>query len=294
MRKILFSLIALALGCGYVAAQVPRSSHVVLIVEENHSYDSVIGQPSMPYLNKLAAQGGLATAYYANTHPSIGNYFFLTTGQLITNDDGFNDTVDADNLVRQFKAAGVSWRSYAQSLPSRGYTGPDKFPYLRRHNPFSYFSDVANDGGQRGNLVPLEQLRADIEAHRLPNFAYVVPDARHDAHNCPSGSGCPDEDMLRSADDFLAGVVPELLASPDFRKDGVLIIVFDESFTDDKAHGGGHIPMVVVGRGVKPGFRSTRLYQQPATERLICEALGLGGCPGAGASAPSMAEFFGR
>ena len=41
----------------------------------------------MPYLNSLASQYDLATQYFANTHPSIGNYFMLTTGQPITFDD---------------------------------------------------------------------------------------------------------------------------------------------------------------------------------------------------------------
>ena len=53
-------------------------------MEENHSYSSVIGNAAMPYLNRLASQYGLATQYYANTHPSIGNYFMLTTGQMVT------------------------------------------------------------------------------------------------------------------------------------------------------------------------------------------------------------------
>jgi len=46
----------------------------------------------MPYLNSLASQYDLATQYFANTHPSIGDYFMLTTGQLVTNDDGFAGT----------------------------------------------------------------------------------------------------------------------------------------------------------------------------------------------------------
>ena len=49
---------------------------------ENASYSDVIGAASMPYLNSLAQKYALATNYYANTHPSIGNYFMLTTGQI--------------------------------------------------------------------------------------------------------------------------------------------------------------------------------------------------------------------
>jgi len=34
----------------------------------------------MPYLNGLINQYGLGTQYYANTHPSIGNYFMFDDG----------------------------------------------------------------------------------------------------------------------------------------------------------------------------------------------------------------------
>src|SRR3954451_1063778 len=91
-------------------AQVPVSSHVVLVMEENHSYESVIGNWSMPYLNGLAQKYGLATQFYANTHPSIGNYFMLTTGQIITNNDNFSGTVSANNLARQIIAGRKSWK----------------------------------------------------------------------------------------------------------------------------------------------------------------------------------------
>jgi len=68
------------------------------VVEENHSYWQVIGNSAMPYLNSLASQYGLATRYYANVHPSIGNYFMLTDGQIETVNDAFSGTVSHDNI----------------------------------------------------------------------------------------------------------------------------------------------------------------------------------------------------
>jgi hypothetical protein len=75
--------------------------HVVIVLEENQNASSVVGNSEMPYLNSLIHDYGLATQYYGNTHPSIGNYFMLTTGQVLTNDD--NDTpssfpVSANNV----------------------------------------------------------------------------------------------------------------------------------------------------------------------------------------------------
>jgi len=80
-RKIhLLAVLLLPLLCvSSSLAAVPQVKHVFIIVEENHSYSSVIGSSSMPYLNGLARRYGLATSYYANVHPSIGNYFMLTT-----------------------------------------------------------------------------------------------------------------------------------------------------------------------------------------------------------------------
>src|SRR5437870_11844327 len=135
-------------------AQIPSTNHVFILVEENHSYSSVVGSSSMPYLNGLISQYSVATQYYANTHPSIGNYFMLTTGQIITNDSTFTGPVTNDNIVRQLLIRGKSWKSYAENLPSVGYTGGDAYPYIKILNPVSYLSDVVNNTNEVLNLVP--------------------------------------------------------------------------------------------------------------------------------------------
>ena len=154
-------LLILSTGCGGVGTlgghgTPPASAHVFLVVEENHSYSQVIGNPSMPYLNSLAAKFGLATQYYADVHPSIGNYFMLTCGQVETLDDSFGGIVKDDNIVRELVKVNKTWRSYAESLPSSGYLGGDVYPYFRHHNPFTYFSDVQGTS-QAGNVVPFSQ-----------------------------------------------------------------------------------------------------------------------------------------
>src|ERR1700690_1571024 len=73
-------------------------NHVFIVMEENHSYSEVIGNPQMPYLNGLAKAYSTAQGYFANTHPSIGNYFMLTTGQILTNNNSYSGTVTADNV----------------------------------------------------------------------------------------------------------------------------------------------------------------------------------------------------
>src|SRR5919198_5471542 len=114
LRAMVFAIVAAALvvaHSGSAFAGVPRVKHVVVVVEENHSYRSVVGSTAMPYLNSLAKKYGLATRYYANTHPSIGNYFMLTTGKIITNNDGWTGTVTSNNIVRRLLIAGKTWKS---------------------------------------------------------------------------------------------------------------------------------------------------------------------------------------
>ena len=151
-------------------AQVPASSHVVLVMEENESASSVIGSSSAwHYLNSLATQYGQATNYYGNYHPSIDNYFMITAGtNPAKNNDSFTATVSADNIVRHMLTAGLTWKSYAQSLPSVGYTGGNvadsQGMYYIRHNPFAYFSDVRNSTGEAANIVPFTQFATDLAA----------------------------------------------------------------------------------------------------------------------------------
>ena len=81
-------------------------------------------------------------------------------------------------------------------------------------------------------------------------------------------------------------------ATSAFQQDGILIIVFDESFSSDTAHGGGHIAAVVIGPKVIPGSTSSILHQHQSLLRTIGEAVGLTSFPGAAASANDMSEFF--
>jgi acid phosphatase len=264
------------------ASSVPISSHVFIVVEENHNYSSVIGSSSMPYFNSLANQYGLATKYFADTHPSIGNYFMLTTGQIITNDDSFSGTVSADNLVRHLLSVGKTWKSYAESLPSVGYSGGDVYPYAKRHNPFPYLTDVVNSQNQLQNLVPFTQFASDLANNQLPNFSFIVPNLKNDAHD---GS-------LSQADGWLKSNIGPLLSSPTFQQDGLLVMVFDESDQSDSKHGGGHVALVLVGPKVKKGHQSTVCSQHENTLRTMGQALGLPSFPGAAANVPDFSEFF--
>jgi hypothetical protein len=266
----------------------PSSKHVAMVMEENQGYSTVVGNTSVwPHLNALISQGALATNYYADSHPSIGNYFMLTTGQTLTTNDSSTNVWNVDNIARRLQAAKVPFKVYAEGI-TNGYLGSNTGLYVIRHNPFAMLSDVA--GSQqvaKAVLWPFTQFTADEASHGLPEFSFVVPDVNDDAH-----SGTPQQ-----ADDWLqANVIGPLSGDPAFQPggDGILIVVFDEALDADKAHGGGHVAAVFWGPNVKAGFTqaSTTVFQHESMLRTVMEALGLPNPPGAAANAPTMAEFF--
>jgi phospholipase C len=260
----------------------PTFAHVVLVLEENHSYSDVIGNSGMPYINSIAQQYGLAAQYYANTHPSLPNYFMLTVGITETDSDSFSRVVSDDNVVRELVKAGKTWKSYAEDLPSAGYLGGDVYPYLRRHNPVTYFSDVQNSSTQAANVVPFSQFETDLASNALPQYAFIAPDALDDAH----------DGTLAQADSWLQQNIAPLISDATFQSSGLLIIVFDESDTSDTAHGGGHVPAVIVSSQSKKSYVSQTLFQHGSTLQFTLATSGVDSFPGAAASAPSMNEFF--
>jgi acid phosphatase len=259
---------------------VPPMGHVIVVVEENSDYSSVIGNSSMPYLNGLAQQYALATKYYAVTHPSIGNYFMMTVGKIITNNDSYSTVVSDDNIIRRLIAAGKTWKSYAEDLPSAGYTGGDVGDYARKHNVIALLSDVVNDATQRDNLVPFSQFATDLASGNLPDYSFVVPNLCNDAHSC----------SLATADQWLQTNIAPLVNNAAFQRDGLLVITFDEAGSDD-TNGGGHVPCVIVSPKAKRGYQGTGVYEHQSLLRLTAEALGVRP-PNAAATAPDMGEFF--
>lgn len=272
------------------AATTPRFQHVFVVVLENQNYSDVLNNPAMPYFNSLARQYGLATQYFANAHPSIGNYFMMTTGQIISNDNNFGGTVDADNVVRRLNAAGQSWRVYAQSLPSVGYIGGDQGAYVKHHNPVAYLSDVVNSVAQQANMVPLAQLQSDIAAGTLPNYGFVVPDDLHNSHDCPGGvATCSNADKLAAADQWLQATVAPLLAASAF-SNGLVVITFDESATDNTS-GGGRVATIIAGGRCRRGFSSSNAYQHAHLLHVILRELGMDTSLAAATAASGMEEF---
>src|SRR5438067_9081909 len=206
----------------------------------------------------------------------------LTTGQMETFDDNFSGTIGDDNVVRELVSAGKTWKTYQESIPSAGYLGGDASPYVRRHTPFSFLSDVHNNTSQAANIVPFTQFSTDLAGNSLPNFSFIVPDVNNDAH----------DGTLADADSWLQSNIAPLIASSTFQNGGLLIITFDEAQSGDLKHGGGQVATVIISSNSKPNFQSQTLYQHQSVLRLTLAALGVDKFPGRSAAAPDMSEFF--
>ena len=261
-RTLAASIVVLSLTAwaGATTASVPAFKHVTVVVFENKEASSVLGNPAAPTFNSYARRYANLTRYYAVTHPSLPNYIALVSGSTrgITS-NCTACTVNAPNLADSLEAAGKTWKVYAEGLPSRGFLGAASGRYAKKHNPFAYFPSITSNAARRARIVPLQELRSDLRAGTLPNFAFVVPDLCSSMHDCPVSVG----------DSWLHRTVAPLLRLPN----SVVFVLFDEGESSDR--GGGHTAALVLGTAVRRGVRSKALTGHYGVLRTIEDAWGL-------------------
>jgi phosphatidylinositol-3-phosphatase len=243
---LLLATVASAAGGG---PGVPRFRHVLIVVFENKERGEIVGNPAAPTFAALARRYASMTAYDAVAHPSLPNYLALVSGSTQgIESDCTSCRVDAANLADELDHAGLTWKTYAEGLPAPGFTGADAGLYAKKHDPFLYFRDVADRPARRARVVPFAQLRPDLAAGRLPDYALVVPNLCDDMHDCPVSTG----------DHWLRENIVPLLRRPQLAK-SVVFVVFDEGSTN--IGGGGRVAALALGPLVRPGAR----FQQPTS-----------------------------
>jgi phosphatidylinositol-3-phosphatase len=251
-----------------VAISPPDFDHVVVLVMENKEYGQIIGSREAPYLNRLAKREGLATHFYGVRHPSLPNYLALLGGSTFgIHTDCTTCKVRGRNLVDQLEEAGISWKGYMGAMPHACYRGAYAGRYAKKHDPFMYFTDIANDRSRCRLVQPIDHLLDDLRSDRLPRFALVSPDLCKDMHDC----------SVRTGDRYLSHLVPKILDG--LGADGVLFLTFDEGSSSEGCctnASGGHIATIFAGPAVAaaPMRRSTpfTLY---SILRTVEEAWGL-------------------
>jgi acid phosphatase len=264
------------------ATAVPPLDHVFVIAMENHSYNQIIGSSATPYINSLLTSGGLATSYYAVAHPSLPNYLSLTGGGTFgITSDCTSCWVSATNIGDTVERAKKTWKAYMESMPSPCFVG-DSYPYAQKHDPFIYFNDIRTNSTRcQAHVLPYLQMATDLKsAATTPNYAFITPNMCNDMHDCTAGTG----------DSWLKQQVPTILASPAFTlQHSLLALTWDE----DDSSGSNQVPMILVGTGITPAFKSSLVYNHYSTLRTVEAALGLSTLTSNDANATAMSVFFG-
>ncbi len=267
--------------CGEHVAS-PRYDHVLWVWMENESLPSVVGSSDAPFVTSLAAACGLAVGYQAVTHPSLPNYLAATGGST------FGVTDDAPpsahplagrSIFAQVAAAGLTWRSYAESM-SMPCQRDDAGLYAVRHNPAVYYvglgSSCAAADVPMGPVVG-GTLWQDLQGTAFANFAFVIPNVCDDMHNCSVAHG----------DAWLHSFLTMVFDSPTYRRGHLAVfVVWDEGVQDQ------NVPALVAAPSVPRGARPAGSFSHYSLLRTAEDLLGLAPL-GQAATAPSMVRAFG-
>jgi hypothetical protein len=145
-------------------------------------------------------------------------------------------------IADQLTAAGLSWKSYQESLPPSGADGvnfsdgfftdssniPGAIPgeaqsliklYAAKHNPFVYFQSVqegSDPSNSLSNVVSFageHGLFADLSSGRVPNFAFIAPNQCNDQHG--RGNAGPQCDFDPNDQGTQDGLNPALISIGD-------------------------------------------------------------------------------
>jgi len=152
-------------------------------------------------------------------------------------------------IADQFTDAGLTWKGYMEDMgldPARedATCGHPQLnatdnteraekvapfdQYAAKHDPFVYFHSVIDSPTCKTNVVNLNALAQDLgSASNTPNFSFITPNLCNDGHDAQCVTGRTGG--LTAANEFLQTWVPRILASPAYRKDGLLVITFDEA-----------------------------------------------------------------
>ena len=210
-------------GGAHAAEKLPSYTHVVVVVEENHTASSVLGNTDAPFINSLS---------YAVAHPSQPNYLALFAGDTfgVDSDACPLNLGDAPNLASQLLAAGHSFGGFSEGLPAEGSPVCSAGGYARKHAPWANFTNVPASVSQ-----PMGAFTGDGS---LPTVSFVVPNLDDDMHD---GS-------IAAGDSWLAA---HLSGYANWAKanNSLLFVTWDED--DHKAD--NHIATIVYGAGVRPG-----------------------------------------
>jgi phospholipase C len=275
--------------CGTLTT-APHYTHVIWIWEENHSYSSIFGSSSAPYINSVAKECGLATNYHNLSHPSLPNYVGATSGLAVSSlskfDSDCNPSSSCSTSAASVFGQGESWKAYEETMPSNCVKS-NSGNYAVRHNPPPYFTSLTTCSSFD---VPYTKLASDLSAGTLPAFSFVTPNVQDDMHDGSVSKG----------DNWLSTNLPTILNSSAYTSGTTAVFI-----TWDEGSGGSsgencstntsdqscHVATLVISPSTKVGSTSGTFYNHYG---LLGTAEQLLGLPllGQAASATTLTSAF--
>jgi hypothetical protein len=273
-------------------AQMPRYRYIFVIIDENKSFGRIIGNDDAPAINALAKRYGVATRFYAETHPSEPNYVALVGGSTygFHSDAPFTtQTIDAPNLATQIQAAGLTWKEYLESIPAPGSLVISSGFYASKHSGFLNFASVQHDPQRAARLVGFDRLQRDLRSGGVPNLSVIVPNVCDDMHGA-GGMLAPidcrsyvSDLLIRRGDRTIRALTKEIMTSRVWTgsDNAAIVITFDEDDAGGRqgccaaVPGGGHIPTIVVTNHGPRAVRDGTPYNHYSLLRTIEDAFGI-------------------
>jgi Hint domain-containing protein/phosphoesterase family protein len=249
-----------------IAPTVPTFDHIVVVMEENHSYNQIIGDTlDAPYINNtLAAGGALMGNYFAITSPSEPNYFALYAGSTFgVTDDNFHSEPDP-TLYTILQAAGKTFTGFVDTASN----ATDQ-----NHNPWEYFPEGTS---VETGFTSFPALFPSGDYSSLPNVSFVIPNVNDDMHNGTIAAG---DSWLQTNLSAYA-----LWATSH---NSLLIVTWDESGGTQN----NQVPAIFYGADVKPGVYTTTSYDHYNMLSTLLAGYGLTG-PNNAATAAPISEIF--
>ena len=125
------------------------------------------------------------------------------------------------------------------------YNYSTQFNYAAKHNPMVFFTDT-NGGCPAAKTTlypPLQQFALDLQSGNLADYTWITPNQFNDMHTTLTNGyggavGAPNKDdrgRIAQGDNFLARVVPLIMASDAYQKGAAIILWWDESEDGDTA-----------------------------------------------------------
>lgn len=298
---VLAVLLAAAMaGARAAVPAYPGIGHVFVVVMENHDWDTIAGSANCPYINKqLLPRSSYATRYatYPGIHPSEPNYLWLVAGTnfgiLDDHSPATNTRRTTNHLAALLDAARLPWKAYAEDIPGDTVPVANAGQYAVRHVPFLFFENINTNRAYATNHVrPFDEFAGDLAAGRVGAFNFIVPNLTNDMHNLAPGS----PSTRLQGDRWLERNLPGLLASDVFRRDGLLVLTWDEGSEDAAGlSSDGPVGCIVVSpRARGGGYHDAVPYTHGDTLRTVQDALGLRPYLGDAANSAGLLGLFDR